>query len=82
MLSDLFGTDISEPDYGVNDAPVDGTKITQVILYFDEVEAVLLKKLAKEVMKAEMPEDYIEKGNLSALYLLLLKKHPACSGGA
>lgn len=77
MLNDLFN-DLMEPDYGNDNSPVDNTRITQVILYFDEPDAKLLKRLAKEVMKAEMPEDYIQNANLSNLYLLLLKKHPAC----
>lgn len=70
--------DIMEPDYPVNSAPEDKTDITQVILYFDAPDAIELKRLAKIVMKAEMPADFIEKGNLSDLFLLLLKKHPAC----
>lgn len=66
--------DLLIPDYGEDDSPPDGTKITQVILYFDEKDALELKRLAKEAMKAEMP-DYIEKGNLSDILLLILKKH-------
>ncbi len=72
-MNELFG-DIMEPDFGVNNAPEDGTQITQVILYFDAPDAVLLKKLAKEVMKAEWPADYIDQGNLSKLFLHLVQK--------
>lgn len=70
--------DIMEPDYPVNNAEKDDTKITQVILYFSDSDALLLKRMAKEVMKSEMPNDFIEKANLSDLFLLMLKKHPAC----
>jgi hypothetical protein len=71
MFSDLF----SEPDYGVDQSPQDDTRITQVILYFSEPDVAELKRLAKEALKKEMPLDYIENGNLSNLYLLLLRKH-------
>lgn len=70
MFSDVF-----EPEYGVDQSPADDTRITQVILYYDESDVVELKRLAKEAMKIEMPGEYLEKGNLSSLYLIILKKY-------
>lgn len=67
--------DIFEPTYEENESPPDNTRITQVILYFDEQDAILVKQLAKEAMKIEMPEDYLEKGNISDLFLIMLKKY-------
>jgi hypothetical protein len=67
--------DLLEPDYGVDASPPDDTRITQVILYFNEDDARELKRIAKEAMKIEWPESYTEHGNLSDLYLLLLKRH-------
>lgn len=72
MFKDLF-----EPEYGVDNSPPDNTRITQVILYFNSDDAVELKRLAKEAMKTEMPDRYLDIGNLSDLYLLILKKHYA-----
>ena len=70
MFQDLF-----EPDYGVDQSPEDKTKITQVILYFDAPDAVELKELAKEAMKKEMTDRYLDQGNLSDLYLIMLRKY-------
>ena len=77
MYNELF-EDMMEPQYGEDKNPLDGTRVTQVILYFSAEDALELRRLAKEVMKAEMPNDYIERGNISDLYLILLRKHPAC----
>lgn len=68
-------SDIMEPDYGVDQSPPDDTRITQVILYFNQDEAEELKMLAKEIMKVEYPETYITEGNLSGLYLKILRKY-------
>lgn len=76
MYNDLFD-DIMEPQYGEDKNPLDGTRVTQIILYFSAEDAAEVKRLAKEVMKAEMPNDYIEKGNISDLYLILLRKYNA-----
>lgn len=70
MFSDLL-----EPEYGEDQSPPDDTRITQVILYYDEADMQLLKQLAKVAMKKEMPGEYLEKGNLSELYLIILKKY-------
>jgi len=73
-MNELFG-DIMEPDYGVNNAPEDSTEIKQVILYFSNDDVPELKRLAKEAMKRIWPSTYIEDGNLSNLYLYLLRKY-------
>lgn len=67
--------DFLEADYGVDNSPKDPTRITQIILYFDEPETEELKRLAKEAMKVEFPNDYIENGNLSMLYLKMLRRY-------
>lgn len=67
--------DLLEPDYGIDNSPEQDIRITQVILYYDEHDAESLKELAKEAMKIEMPGEFINRGNLSDLYLLILKKH-------
>lgn len=64
-----------EPEYGVDQSPLDPTKITQIILYFDEPDTIELKRLAKEAMKVEFPETFMKEANLSNLYLHLLKKY-------
>lgn len=66
--------DLLEPSYGLDDSPEDNTRITQVILYFDFNDAIELKRLAKEVMKKVWPNTYDKEGNLSLLYLELLKR--------
>lgn len=70
-------SDILEPQYGEDKSPPDPTKITQIILYFDKPDSLELKRLAKIAMKDFWPGTYIEEGNISDLYLLLLKKHYA-----
>lgn len=67
--------DLLEPQYGVDQSPPDDTRITQVILYLNAPDAKRLKELAKEALKKEFPEDYMERGNISDLYLHLLEKH-------
>lgn len=70
MFSDIF-----EPDYGVDTSPPDDTRIVQVILYFNEADAAQVRALAKDAMKRMLPDSYIEKGNLSDLFLTLLKQY-------
>jgi hypothetical protein len=66
--------DLLKPNYGVDDSPEDNTRITQVILYLDEPDAKELKRLAKEAMKKLWPNSYDKEGNISILYLELLKR--------
>lgn len=67
--------DLMEPEYGEDQSPPDNTRITQVILYYDEPDVAKLKELAKAAMKVEMPDRFLDVGNLSDLYLLILKKY-------
>lgn len=69
MFDDLF-----EPSYGVDNSPKDDTRIIQIILYFDEPEIDEFKRLAKDAMRIEFT-DYVQKGNLSDLFLKLLRKY-------
>ncbi len=61
-------------DWGVDSSPPDNTEITTTILYFSTEELKEFKKLCKAGMKVEFPEQHMEKGNLSDLLLLTLRK--------
>lgn len=52
----------------------DDTNINQVILYYDDPSFDDLKRLAKEAMRQEFPQDF-QKQNLSTILLHILKKH-------
>jgi hypothetical protein len=66
--------ELLEPDYGVDNSPPDGTRITQVILYFDKPEAEEFKRLCKAGIKLEFPQTYRETGNLSDFLLYILNR--------
>lgn len=52
----------------------DDTNINQVILYYDDPSFEDLKRLAKDAMRQEFPQDF-QKQNLSTILLHILKKH-------
>ena len=62
-------------DWGVDDSPQDNTEITSTILYFSTTELKAFKKLCKVAMKKEYGEQVFEKGNLSDLLLLILRRY-------
>ena len=62
-----------EDDWGEDNSPIDGTEITQVILYFSKEDTKLFKSLCKEGMKTEF-ENYLEEANVSDLLLKILKE--------
>lgn len=64
-------------EYIKDESPTDDTKITQILLYYSEQEAVEFKKLCKIGMKDLFPNNFIKNGNLSDFLLTLLKKHYA-----
>lgn len=61
-------------DWGVDNSPVDTTEITTTLLYFSKEELKDFKKYCKELMKKEYPDTYQQKGNLSDLLLIILKR--------
>ena len=61
-------------DWGVDNSPPDNTEITSTLLYFSKDELKDFKKYCKELMKKEFKDCYQQKGNLSDLLLIILKK--------
>jgi hypothetical protein len=64
-----------EDDWGVDNSPQDSTEITTTMLYFSSKELKAFKRLCKLAMKKEYGEQVFEKGNLSDLLLLILKRY-------
>lgn len=65
--------DLLEPDYGINQDPVDDTMITQILLYLDNKDVEEFKIRSKRLMKKYWPHSYREEANLSDLLLKLLR---------
>ena len=61
-------------DWGVDNSPVDNTEITTTLLYFSKDELKDFKKYCKELLKKEFSDTFQEKGNLSDLLLIILKR--------
>lgn len=64
-----------EDDFEINESPVDNTEITTTLLYFSKEELKEFKLLCKKGIKAEHPDDFLKKGNISDLLLNLLRKN-------
>jgi hypothetical protein len=64
-----------EDEWGVDKSPIENIEITTTILYFDTVELKEFKSLCKKGIKYEFKDEYMEKGNLSDLLLILLRKN-------
>lgn len=69
MFNELF-----ETDYGQGSKEIDETDITTTLLYFSSPELKEFKALAKVGMKKEFGDNYIAKGNLSDLLLIMLRR--------
>lgn len=65
--------ELFEPDWGVNEDPIENVEITQVLLYYDRPDVKLFKKLCKEGIKDKF-SDFINQGSISELLLILLKE--------
>jgi hypothetical protein len=63
-----------EPDWGVDNSPLDQTEITTTILYFSKEELKEFKSLCKTAMKLEYPLVFQKEGNLSDLLLKILQE--------
>lgn len=63
-----------EPDWGVDNSPIDQTEITTTILYFSKEELKEFKTLCKTAMKREYPLQFQKEGNLSDLLLKILRE--------
>lgn len=63
-----------EPDWGVDNSPIDQTEITTTILYFSKEELKEFKALCKTAMKREYPLQFQKEGNLSDLLLKILRE--------
>lgn len=61
-----------EDDFGEDESPKDNTQITTTLLYYSEEELKEVKRLAKAAMKRHM-SDYMNKGNMSDLFLIFLR---------
>lgn len=64
-----------EDDWGVDNSPPDNTEITTTMLYFSTDELKEFKRLCKLAMKQEYGDEVFEKGNLSNLLLLILRRY-------
>jgi hypothetical protein len=64
-----------EDDWGVDNSPADNTEITTTMLYFSTDELKQFKRLCKLAMKQEYGDQVFEKGNLSNLLLLILRRY-------
>lgn len=64
-----------EDDWGVDNSPPDNTEITTTMLYFSTDELKEFKRLCKLAMKQEYGDQVFEKGNLSNLLLLILRRY-------
>lgn len=63
-----------DDDWGVDNSELDKTEITTTLLYFSSEELKLFKALCKKGIKKEFGSDYIIKGNISDLLLIILKE--------
>lgn len=67
--------ELFEPDYGVDNSPIDSTQITTTILYYSEEELEEFKKLAKKAMRQKLGiQQAQEKGNISDIVLNILRE--------
>lgn len=66
--------DLLEPDYGVNEEPLEASDINQYILYFNDEEFPEFKTLLKRAMRTEFPVSF-QQANVSDTLLLILRKH-------
>lgn len=66
--------ELFDVDYGQGSKEIDETDITTTLLYFSTKELNEFKKLAKLGMKKEFGANYIAKGNLSDLLLILFRR--------
>lgn len=73
-MPDLTQISLFDNLYPKDASPPDNTQIVQTILYHSEPENREFKKLCKLAMKEFNPADYQEKGNISDVLLLLLRK--------
>lgn len=62
-------------DFPENNDPVDETEISQKIFYYSTKEWKELTKMAKPAMRFYWPDDPFNHGNLSDLFLKLLKRY-------
>lgn len=66
--------ELFEHDWGIGNKEIDDTDITSTLLYFSTPELKQFKHLAKIGMKKEFGDNYIAKGNLSDLLLIILRR--------
>lgn len=66
--------DLFQDEWGKDKSPVDNTEITTTILYFSKEELKEFKKLCKEGMKKEWPNDFQEKANMPDFLLKILRE--------
>lgn len=70
MFKDIFEQYSADESVNVPDQ----TNINQVIIYYDDQQLDDFKRLSKEAMRKEFPQDF-QQQNLSTILLKILKKH-------
>jgi hypothetical protein len=66
-----------EDDFGQDESPIEDIDITTTILYYSEKELDEFKKLVKAGIKKELGTQAMERGNISDLLLIVLRKNYA-----